>query len=313
MNDNDVELRKILGEDLRQNVVLRDYVSMKVGGVADFFYVATDISTLTLAVSAAIKLKIPYFILGGGYNVIPSDLGFPGLVIKNNCSNVVFSPDFSGVIADSGVNLGRMINQATSHDLGGLEFLFGVPSTVGGAVYGNAGAFGQSIGDFVKSVTLLIPKDDTVVIVRHSPTWMNFAYRSSILKTDYKKDKHKPVILTVTLQLVQRRKDEILRMTQENLAVKKKNQPLDEKSAGSFFKNLGALPENAAGYLLDHSGAKKLRVGGAAFSKKHANFLINRKNATASDVHDLAEKAKELVKEKYDCDLEEEIEYIGRW
>ncbi|PIS07879.1 UDP-N-acetylenolpyruvoylglucosamine reductase [Candidatus Berkelbacteria bacterium CG10_big_fil_rev_8_21_14_0_10_43_13] len=313
MKDIDAELRKILGEDLRQNVVLRDYVSMKVGGVADFFYSATDINNLTLAVSAAVKLKIPYFILGGGYNIIPSDLGFPGLVIKNDCSNIVFSPDFSGVIADSGVNLGRLINQATSHDLGGLEFLFGVPSSVGGAVYGNAGALGQSIGDFVKSVTLLIPKDDTVVIVRHSPAWMSFAYRSSILKTDYRKDKHKPVILTVTLQLVQRRKDEILRMTQENMAVKKKNQPLGEISAGSFFKNLGALPENSAGYLIDHSGAKKLRVGGAAFSKKHANFLINRKNATASDVHDLAEKAKELVKEKYDCDLEEEIEYIGRW
>jgi len=313
MNDIDVELRKILGEELQQNVVLRDFVSMRVGGVADFFYTATDISNLTLAVSAAVKLKIPYFILGGGYNVIPSDRGFPGLVIKNDCSNIVFSPDFSGVITDSGVNLGRLINQAASHDLGGLEFIFGVPSTVGGAVYGNAGAFGQSIGDFVKSVTLLVPKDDTVVIVKHSPTWMNFRYRSSALKNDFREEKYKPVILTVTLQLVQRRKDEILRMMQENLRLKKNGQPLAEKSSGSFFKNLGALPENAAGYLLDHAGAKKLRVGGAAFSKKHANFLINHKNATANDVHDLAEKAKELVKEKFDCDLEEEIEYIGRW
>ncbi len=313
MNDLDAELRKILGEELQQNVILRDFVSMKVGGVADYFYVAQDIGNLTLAVSAAIKLKIPYFILGGGYNVIPSDLGFPGLVIKNECSNIAFSPDFSTVIADSGVNLGRLINQAAGHDLGGLEFLFGVPSTVGGAVYGNAGAYGHAIGDFVRSVTLLMPKDGTVVIVKHTPDWMKFSYRSSALKSEYKKEKYKPVILTVTLQLVQRRKDEILRMMQENLGTKKQNQPLAEKSAGSFFKNPGDGLEKSAGYLLEHAGAKRIRQGGAAFSKKHANFLINRKNATASDVHDLAEKAKKIVKEKFDCDLEEEIEYIGKW
>ncbi len=314
MNDEiEHELRKILGEDLKQNVVLRDYVSMKVGGVADYFYTASDIGNLTLAVSAAVKLKIPYFILGGGYNVIPSDLGFPGLVIHNLSSNIAFSPDFSLAIVDSGVNLGRLINQAAGHDLGGLEFLFGVPSSVGGAVYGNAGAFGHAIGDFVKSVTLLTPKDGTVVIVKHTPEWLHFSYRSTNLKTDFKDEKHKPVILTVTLQLVQRRKDEILRMMQENLETKKKNQPLAEKSAGSFFKNTGDTPEKSAGYLLDHAGAKKLRAGGAAFSKKHANFLINRKNATAADVYALAEKAKKMVKEKYDCDLEEEVEYIGKW
>ncbi|MDO8443979.1 MAG: UDP-N-acetylmuramate dehydrogenase [bacterium] len=314
MNDEiESELRKILGEELKQNVVLRDYVSMKVGGVADFFYTAKDIGNLTLAVSAAIKLGIPYFILGGGYNTIPSDLGYPGLVIRNESSNIAFSPDFSLAIADSGVNLGCLINQAASHDLGGLEFLFSVPSTVGGAIYGNAGAFKYAIGDFVKSVTLLMPRDDTAVIIKHSPKWLNFSYRSSALKTDFKDDKYKPVILTATLQLVQRRKDEILRMMQENLETKKKFQPLGQKSAGSFFKNIDSTPEKSAGYLLDKSGAKKLRVGGAAFSKHHANFLINHRNATATDVYNLAEKAKKLVKEKYGLDLKEEVEYIGKW
>lgn len=314
MNDEiEHELRKILGEELKQNVVLRDFVSIKVGGVADYFYTASDIGSLTLAVSAAIKLKIPYFILGGGYNVIPSDLGFPGLVIRNLSSNIAFSPDFSTVISDSGVNLGRLINQAAGHDLGGLEFLFGVPATVGGAVYGNAGAFGHATGDFVRSVTLLVEKEGSAVIVKHSPEWMDFSYRSSSLKVNFKGSKHKPVILTVTLQLVQRRKDEILRMMQTNSEMKKQSQPLGEKSAGSFFKNPGDGPEKSAGYLLDKAGVKRMRIGGAAFSKKHANFLINRKNATATDVFNLAEKAKEAVKNKFNLDLEEEVEYIGKW
>lgn len=313
MNDLDNALRKILGEELRSNVVLRDHVSMKVGGVADYFFTANDITNLTLAVSAAIKLKIPYFLLGGGNNIIPSDLGFPGLVIFNNSSNIAFSPDFSTVIVDSGVNLGRLINQAAGRDLGGLEFLFGVPGTIGGAIYGNAGAFGHAIGDFVKSVTLLTQKDDTVAMVKHSPEWLNFSYRSSTLKTNFIKAGSKPVILTATLQLVQRRKDEIMRLMQANLKAKKNAQPVGEKSAGSFFKNAGDVPEKSAGYLLDKAGAKKMRVGGAAFAKKHANFLINYKNATATDVYNLAEKAKKLVKEKYDLDLEEEVEYIGKW
>lgn len=312
MSEN--SLQNILGSELKTNIILRDFVSIKVGGVADYFFEAKDISSLTLAVSAAVKFGLPYFILGGGYNVIPSDTGFPGLVIKNSSSNIVFSPNFSTVISDSGVNLGRLINQAAGYDLGGFEFLFGVPGTVGGAIYGNAGAFGHAIGDFVKSVTLLIPKEDgTVAIIRHDSKWMNFSYRSSALKTDYRDEKFKPVILTATLQLVQRRKDEIMRMMQTNLQLKKKNQPLAEKSAGSFFKNPGSSPEQAAGYLLDKSGAKRLRQGGAAFSKKHANFLINHRNATADDIFGLAQKAKDLVREKYDLELEEEVEYIGRW
>ncbi len=313
MSDIQRSLEKILGPDLQANIVLRDHVSMKVGGVADYFYVAKNITDLTEAVSAAIDLNVPYFVLGGGFNTIPSDLGYPGLVIKNESANIAFSPDFSTVIVDSGVNIGRLINQAASHDLGGLEFLFGIPGTIGGAVYGNAGAFKYAIGDFVKSVTLLVPSGDKMIIEKHDKNWMNFSYRTSRLKSDYVDSKFKPVVMTVTLQLVQRRRDEILRMMQDNLAWRKSRQPLDEHSAGSFFRNVDTTPEKSAGYLLDRSGAKKIRVGGAAFSKKHANFLINRKNATANDVRSLAEKAKELVRQKQDMNLEEEIEYIGRW
>lgn len=314
MTDNlELELINELGDRLERDVVLKNFTSLRVGGVADYFYRAKNIEDLVLAVSTAYKLKIPYFILGGGYNIVPSDSGFPGLVIKNECQNIVFSPDFSTVIVDSGVNLSKLINLAASRDLGGLEFLFGIPSSVGGAIYGNAGAFRHEIGDYVKSVTLLEPRDDGMAVVRHEPRWMNFSYRSSRLKNAAVDDKFKPVILTATLQLVQRRKDEILRLMQKNLEEKKRYQPLSEVSAGSFFKNVTSQEDGAAGYLLDKSGAKKLRVGGAAFSGKHANFLINRKNATSSDIRNLAQIAKEKVKDKFGLDLKEEVEYIGRW
>ena len=313
MSDIEATLERELGEGLRKNVILRDYISMRVGGVADYFYTAKNIDQLAKAVMLAFDLKLPYFILSGGNNVIPSDSGFPGLVIKNDSSNIAFSGDNSQVIVDSGVSLGKLINLAAGRDLGGLEFLFGVPGTVGGAVYGNAGAFNYEIGDYVKSVILLMPKEDKMVVVKKEADWFEFSYRLSKLKSDFLASKFKPVILTVKLQLVRRRKDEILGLMQQNLQKKKSSQPMTEKSAGSFFKNPSANGENSAGYLLDQAGAKKLKVGGATFSKMHANYLINKKNATAKDVRQLAEKAKELVKDKYNVDLEEEVEYIGKW
>ncbi len=312
MDEIEDKLRSKLGSGLKNNIILKDFVSLGIGGVADYYYEANEIDELVLAVNTAYLYKIPYFILGGGYNIVPSDSGFPGLVIHNKTSNIVFAGDSSEVIVDSGVNMGRLINLAASRDLGGLEFLFGVPGTAGGAIYGNAGAFNYEIGDFVRSVTMLIPKNNEITIMKHSTTWMNFSYRMSKLKRDYAGEPFKPVILTARLQLVQRRRDEILKMMQDNIRKKKDSQPLADKSAGSFFKNPG-LGKNAAGYYLDQAGAKKMQVGGAAFSKKHANFLINQKNATANDVKNLADRARAAVKDKFEIELREEVEYIGRW
>jgi UDP-N-acetylmuramate dehydrogenase len=304
---------KEMGEGFETSVKLDQFTGFKVGGVAQLFYRAKKIDDLVKAVSLSYKLKIPYFILGGGYNILVSDEGFEGLVIKNECKNIAFSEENSQVIVDSGVMLGQLINSAASKDLGGLEFLFGIPGTVGGAVYNNAGAFSYEIGNFVKSVILLKPDHNRMSIIKKDPKSMNFAYRNSILKSGSKKTLFPMVILTIKLQLVRRRRDEILDLMQDNLIKKKEKQPIEEKSAGSYFKNLGTEKEQAAGYLLDQVGMKKQRVGGAAVSKKHSNFLINQKNAKASEIRALAEKAKELVKEKYNCDLEEEVEYIGKW
>lgn len=313
MKEVEDKLVSELGDSLIIGEALKNHTSIKVGGNADYFYIAKEVNDLVKSVNLAYSLKIPYFILGGGYNIICSDKGFSGMVIKNECSNIAFSSDNSQVIVDSGVSLGKLINLAASRDLGGLEFLCGIPGTVGGSVYGNAGAFNYEIGDFVKSVTLLVPKEDKMVIIKKPKEWFDFSYRSSKMKKLFENEKFRPVILTVKLQLVRRRNDEILKMLRKNLSIKSQTQPLNEASSGCFFRNINKTKEGTAGYLLDISGAKKIRIGGAQFSKKHANFLINKKNATASDIRILSNKAKILVKEKCNSDLFEEVEYIGKW
>lgn len=307
------KLRETLGENLQTNVLLRDYTSIGVGGIADFFYIAEKVEDLAAAVSAAYQLKIPIFILGGGYNVIFSDYGFSGLVILNKCSNIVVNKDTGEIIADSGLALGKILNIAASYDLGGLEFLAGVPGTLGGAVYSNAGSKSLGIGDYVKSITVLDERMGKLAVLRHSHEWMEFEYRDSKLKEKYKDREFKPIILTVKIQLAQKRKDEILRSIKENLGIKRDTQPITEKSAGSFFKNPGKVKEQAAGYLLENSGAKKMRVGGAVVSRKHSNFIINRRNASAKDIRILADGMRDAVKRNYNIILEEEVEYVGKW
>lgn len=307
------KLRETLGENLQTNVLLRDYTSIGVGGIADFFYIAEKVEDLAAAVSAAYQLKIPIFILGGGYNVIFSDYGFSGLVILNKCSNIVENKDTGEIIADSGLALGKILNIAASYDLGGLEFLAGVPGTLGGAVYNNAGSKSLGIGDYVKSITVLDERMGKLAVLRHSHEWMEFEYRGSKLKEKYKDKEFRPIILTVKIQLAQKRKDEILRTISENLKIKRNTQPIAEKSAGSFFKNPGKVKEQAAGYLLENSGAKKMRVGGAAVSRKHSNFIINRRNASAKDIRILADGMRDAVKRNYNIILEEEVEYVGKW
>ncbi len=307
------ELKNELGESVKCNVPLNDFVGFKTGGAADYFFAANSQEELVRSVVLASKLKLPYFILGGGYNILLSDQGFSGLVIRNETKNIAFDDQNSQAIVDSGVPLGRLITLAASRELGGLEFLYGIPGTIGGAVYGNIGSFGHEICEHIRSVVFLMKVDGEYKIVKKEPEWMNFSYRSTRLKSEYSNIEEKPVILTVKFQLARRRKDEILGLIQQYINQKKETQPLADKSAGSFFKNPGIGKERAAGYLLEKIGAKKMRVGGATVSKRHANFIVNSKHSTAENIKDLADKLKLGVQEKFNIKLEEEIEYIGRW
>ena len=315
--------------DAKEHVVMRDYTTFKVGGVADFFVEVKTVDELIRAIKAAISLEMPYFILGNGSDILFSDYGFAGLVIKNSTSNIAIMKEKSQVIADSGAKIAKLIMEAISNDLAGLEFLYGMPGTVGGAVYGNAGAYGAAIGDYVKSLTVLQidPEDNIPKVTQQEASWMEFAYRSTKLKKI--KSKMKPVILTVRFQFSRNQKEELMRRLNKYQRERAEHQPIG-LSAGCVFKNpipkelknitgagtrgMPELPkERTAGFMLEKSGVKKLKIGNAEVSDKHANFIINHDGAKANEIRSLIEEMRERVREKYGVMLEEEIEYIGQW
>lgn len=316
------KLKKILGSDLQENVELKNYTTMKVGGVADYFFVARTIDELIKAILVAKKLNMAYFILGGGSNIIVSDYGFAGLVILNRTSSIVYISDHAQAIVDSGVSLARLVMDTASHGLGGLEHLIGIPGTVGGAIYGNAGAYGVAMSNFVKSITLLSSEGK---IIRCNTRWLNPSYRKTKLKIDKKSGKEISVILSVKLQLATNKKEEIMRKIQYYQKTRDNKVPYNKPSAGSIFKNPGDLtrskigihkpdePVKSAGYLLEQIEAKKLRVGGARVSQMHANFVINDRNAKAEEIRQLIEELRNKVQDKYGIFLEEEVEYVGQW
>lgn len=302
-----------IGDMVETNVLLKEHNTFGVGGICDFFYRAKSIEKMVTAINSAYNLNIPFLIIGSGSNILISDFGFPGMVIKNESNNIVVNAEIGEIIADSGVSMTKILNLAASAGLGGIEYMAGIPGTFGGALYGNAGGKRNWIGDYIKSVTVLEERKGELKVFKHSPEWMQFGYRETVIKKDYKDKKIKPIILTARLRLPQKRRDEIMKSIQENLDYRKTTQPLGQKTAGSFFKNPGEIKEQSAGYLLDHSGAKKMKVGGASVSRTHANFIVNQKDATAKDIRRLANLLKQQVFDTYRINLEEEIEYLGKW
>lgn len=314
------QLKQILGKDLQEDISLNDYTTMKVGGVAECFFVANNIDELVKAILAAKKLDVKYFIIGGGSNILVSDTGFRGLVILNRAKNLAFLTDKSQVIADSGVALSRLIMEAADHNMGGMEGLFGIPGTVGGAVYGNVGAHGVEVSQFIKSVTFLSPNGK---IIRCKIDSLKPGYRSSYLKNQKKKNNDSPIVLSIKLQLSPNKKEEIVKKMSHYQNLRMEKQPYNEPSCGSVFKNQLRMDESNksyesekdlfAGYLLEQAGAKKLREGGMQVSRKHANFIVNNGKGKAIEARNLIEKMRKLVNDKNGVILEEEIEYVGEW
>lgn len=319
------QLRESLGGKLKEHKSLKEFTSMRVGGVADYFVEVDQIEDLVKAVQAAVNSDIPYLVIGGGSNIIVSDYGYPGLVILNKTATIGFLQDKTQVMADSGVYLAHLINKAAAIEFGGLEFLIGVPGSVGGAVYNNASCWGGAISEYVRGITLLLPgeeKGERSRVINIEPDELKFGYHTSFLKEASKQnDGRKPVILSVKFQLTSLRREEIMRRIKQCQELRMQKQPVGEFSAGSIFKNPSGFASSgegeeknfSAGYLIDQSGGKKLKVGGALVSKKHANFVINNGKATASEIRELIEKIKALVMEKNGISLTEEVEFIGQW
>lgn len=296
------KLRSFLGDKLKQNVVVANYTYFKIGGPCDFFFEARKIEDLINAVLLASDLKMSYFILGQGSNLLVSDKGFRGLVIKNRCQRIEVNKN--RIVVQSGAKLKDLVNMATSNSLTGMEFCVGIPGTVGGAVCGNAGAFGHSIGEFLEEA-VLFTKDGEIKIV--DKDYFDFDYRKSKLKRTY------DILLSAAFKLRKGKKERIKLKLYNNLTERNKRLPKRRNSAGCFFKNIIADDGNkiSAGLLLDQVNAKKLRVGDAAVFNRHANVLINRGQAKAKEVKELARILKDRVKKRFGLKLEEEVVFVG--
>lgn len=286
-------IKKIGG--VKENEPLAKHTTFKIGGPADLFFEAKATEELIKAVKLARELKIPFFILGGGSNLLVSDQGFRGLVIK--VQNEEIRVEGEKIIAEAGVSLSRLVEKAVEHSLTGLEFAVSIPGTVGGAVRGNAGAWQQAIGERVVRVQILTEKNQVKWLDQKE---CQFAYRQSRFKQT------QAVILAVELSLEKGKETAIKEQIDLNQE-KRKGQP-KEPSAGCIFVN---PKPKSAGSLIEAVGLKGKQVGQAQISSQHADFIVNLGGAKAQDVLQLIKLAREKVKEKFNFDLREEIILVG--
>lgn len=305
------ELRAELGESLEFNYLMSNLSKIGVGGVCTYYYPAPDIDHLVKAVKLAKRFHLSYLVIGQGSDIIPSDRGFHGLIIKNLSYNIIFEPDGSEVIVDSGVTLATLINYAASRDLGGLEFLSGYSGTVGGAIHGNYTFLEYSMGDFVKSITILTDRDESLETENIPAYKIKFIQNEVNLLNDNQKDNS--VILTARIQLIKRRKDEILKMMRDSYDKKNLNNIESEKYVLNFFKNKVIKEGYRTDSLLVGINYKKFRVGGASLSKNKVNVIVNNKNAKAGDIRAVADRIREEINLSSNFMLEERVEYIGQW
>lgn len=298
------DLRNTFGLRLQENVPMAHYTTSQVGGHADVLLPVHTADEMADTVAQLWEMGIDFAILGGGSNVLISDKGIRGLVVLNRARNVKIDihSQQPAVWAESGANLGAMARQLALRGLSGLEWSAAIPGTVGGAVYGNAGAFGSDIRSCLLLAEILHPKLGKV-------SWpveqFDYAYRSSILKRECSC----AVILAAKFQLAQSTPTEVKSRIDANAAKRRQTQP-PGATIGSMFKN---PPGDFAGRLIDAAGLKGQSVGDAEISTIHANFFINRGSATASDILRLIRMAQEAVLKTNRVHLELEIELLGEW
>jgi UDP-N-acetylmuramate dehydrogenase len=297
-------IRARFGTRLQENVPLAHYTTARVGGPADALLPVNSAEELARTVEQVWELGVPYMILGGGSNVLVSDKGTRELVILNRARNIRIDTKNAplNAWAESGANLGSLARQTSLRGMSGLEWASTIPGTVGGAVYGNAGAHGGDIAGSLMLAEILHPQSGR--------NWwpveqMSYQYRNSTLKLNHSQ----AVILSAKLKLVQST-PEAVQAKIENFSEQRRNTQPPGASMGSMFKNPNG---EAAGRLIDQAGLKGRTIGGAEISPIHANFFVNHGSASAQDIWGLIRVAQATVAEKTGIQLELEIERIGDW
>jgi UDP-N-acetylmuramate dehydrogenase len=322
---------------LRKNIPLSKYSNYKIGGPADYFFEAKKVDEIIKALDkwrsfrTSRNKKNNIFILGAGTNILFDDKGYKGLIIKPKIEFIKKDGRDNLLLrVGAGVLMRNLLNFAISKNLSGLEWAGGLPGTLGGAIRGNAGAFGGKTKDIIKEVVSLDISGRNPKIVRRKNKECDFGYRSSIFKKQsLGKLGTREIIIEAVLVFKKGDKKSIKEIADKNVNYRKEKQPLEYPNIGSIFKNvnLKKIPKNKkkefsaviktdpfpvmpAAHLISEAGLKGACFGGAMVSPKHPNFIVNVSKATSSDVENLIKLVKKKVKSKFGVELEEEIGYL---
>ncbi len=282
---------------------LSRHTSFRIGGPADLFVTAESLDELCEIVVLAREFEVPYFLLGGGTNILVSDQGIRGVVVANRASGRHF--EGRTLHAESGALLSRVARQAVRHSLSGLEWAVGIPGTIGGAVVGNAGAYGASMADVVRQITVLDESRNERSLLKRDMTVgeLGAGYRTSRLRG------RGVIVLAAELGLVYSPRWRLEAIVAMRTAQRKATQP-SLPSAGSVFLN---PPGDFAGRLIEAAGLKGQRFGQACVSEVHANFIVNLGGASADEVRRLIDLIQQTVWKLFQVQLELEIELVGQW
>jgi len=298
------DLRSTFGDRLQENVPLSGYTAARIGGPADALVFVRSADELAHAAEKLWKMDVPFLLLGGGSNVLVSDKGVRGVVIINRARLVKFAlqAEPPSVRAESGVTPNDITQRAVRLGLAGFEWAAGVPGSLGGAVYGNAGAFDGDIAGNLISLELIHRQHGRQVWPVEK---MEYGYRTSVLKREH------PPALILSVQLALSHGDpQAIQAKMEQFSERRRNTQPPGASMGSMFMNPTG---EKAGRLIEAAGLKGRRIGNAEISTQHANFFINHGQTRAEDIKALIELARITVAEKFGVKLELEVELVGEW
>lgn len=294
-------LKRMLGKNVAFDQPMERFTTFRAGGKVEAMCFVEDSDSLEPLLAYAEKTGTPYLVVGRGSNLLVKDGGLRGLAVILRGKLATFERTGERrdrVSAGAGLHLSELLNACRQEGLGGLEFLAGIPGTVGGAVAMNAGAWGKETGDVVVDVEMILPSGKRTVEPRSN---LAFSYRRLGMPQG-------AVILKAGFQCVPENPDDVAGRVRHYQEMRKRTQPLEYPSGGSVFRNPA---KDYAGRLIEQAGLKGFRIGGAMISGKHANFIVNTGGATAGDVIALMELAREKVKEKTGVELEPEIRVVG--
>lgn len=291
-------MKLVKEENVKMDEILKDHLYTKLGGKADFFITPTTFEEVQNVVKLSNEDNIPFTLLGNGSNLIIKDGGIRGIVINLKYLNDI-SSDGNTVVAQSGARIIDASRYALRQELSGLEFACGIPGTVGGALYMNAGAYGGEIKD-VLDYAYVVDREGN--LVKRLASELDLDYRTSNIPNNG------DIVVEATFNLKPSNYEDIKEVMDDLTYKRESKQPLEYPSCGSVFKR---PPGYFAGKLIQDSDLQGTNIGGAEVSKKHAGFIVNKNNATTSDYISLIEHVQKTVKEKFGVDLEREVRIIG--